>query len=223
MTTTRPRKNRAAKGLVEPDEAKPSTPEIGRRIYAVRKARHLTLCDVEKKSGLSISVLSQIERGKVNPTINTLWQLTQSLNIELSDLIERSSETTSRSQIIEVIRQPATPTATSANGQCTIRVHTPQRQVLPVEWYEMTLLAGAKLISEPRPDRAWQHVTVLSGVVEIQLADGVQTIKAGDTARFSTKLSHSLRCLDNSQCVLAVVVISPFELIGTGYSHYGLE
>ena len=222
MATTQRKRARPAASQDKAD-VKSTAPEIGRRIYAIRKARHLTLCDVEKKSGLAISVLSQIERGRVNPTFNTLWQLTQSLNIDISDLIERSTESTSRSEIIEVVSLSATPTASSGDERCTIRVHTPQRQVLPVEWFEMTLAPGVELQSQARADRAWQHVTVVQGTVEIELAGKTRTIKAGDTARFSTKFGHSLRCRKDKKCILSMVVISSFDLIGTGYSHYQFE
>lgn len=197
-----------------------SAPEIGRRIYAIRKARRLTLCDIEKKSGLSISVLSEIERGKVNPTFNTLWQLTQSLKIDIADLIERSAAGAIRSEEIEVVGKDATPTTGRSDGSLTVRVHTSQRQELPVEWYELSLKPGAEVTAEARVDRAWQHITVVRGQVEIVLGGKSRIIKAGDTARFSTKLGHVLRCNGSAGCLMNVVVISSFDLIGTGYSHY---
>src|SRR5258708_11427465 len=42
-------------------------PQIGARILNLRKRRHLTLEQVAEKSGISRSMLSQIERGAANP------------------------------------------------------------------------------------------------------------------------------------------------------------
>ena len=46
----------------------PSAPELGGALQAIRKERKLTLEQLADRSGVSKSMLSQIERGKVNPT-----------------------------------------------------------------------------------------------------------------------------------------------------------
>ena len=67
-------------------------PEIGPRLQALRKEQNLTLADLAMLSGVSRSMLSEIERGKANPTYGTLWHLTRALNIDLNSLISGVSE-----------------------------------------------------------------------------------------------------------------------------------
>ena len=62
-------------------------PAIGPRIQAIRKKQHLSLEELSARSGVSKSMLSQIERGEANPTFATLWNLTRALDLEFSDLI----------------------------------------------------------------------------------------------------------------------------------------
>lgn len=48
------------------------TPQIGPVIQRERKARHLTLEQLASRSGVSKSMLSQIERSEANPTFAVL-------------------------------------------------------------------------------------------------------------------------------------------------------
>ena len=57
---------------------------IGFVLKQARKARRLTLKDVSRETGISVSFLSDIERGETNPSIGTLETLTSYYSIELS-------------------------------------------------------------------------------------------------------------------------------------------
>ena len=48
-------------------------PQLGPRLQQIRKKRRLTLDQLAVMSGVSRSMLSQIERGQTNPTFATLW------------------------------------------------------------------------------------------------------------------------------------------------------
>ena len=69
-----------------------STPEasdhIGARLRAQREQKGLTLRDLGRRIGVSASLISQIERGKVNPSVSTLWALVRELGLTMSDLFE---------------------------------------------------------------------------------------------------------------------------------------
>ena len=57
-----------------------------------RKARGLSLDAVAKLSGVSRSMVSQIERGESSPTVATLWNLTQALQVDFAGLLEGRAE-----------------------------------------------------------------------------------------------------------------------------------
>ena len=64
-------------------------PQLGPRLRDQRQARGLTLEGLAQASGVSRSMLSQVERGEANPTFATLWSLTQALGLSLDDLVVR--------------------------------------------------------------------------------------------------------------------------------------
>ena len=61
---------------------------LGERLRDIRKSKNLTLQNLAKKVDLSIGYLSQIERGHLNPTIDTLRKISDALDISPYMLLE---------------------------------------------------------------------------------------------------------------------------------------
>lgn len=57
------------------------------RLKELRMARDLTLKGVADVTGLSVSYLSDIERGRTTPTLNTLESIAQALEVSIIDLL----------------------------------------------------------------------------------------------------------------------------------------
>jgi transcriptional regulator with XRE-family HTH domain len=64
----------------------PGHSQIGERLREARQSQGLTARDVAKRVGVSPSLISQIERDKVNPSVSTLWGLVTVLGLTMSDL-----------------------------------------------------------------------------------------------------------------------------------------
>jgi len=64
----------------------PEPSQIGARLRAQREARGLSLREVGRRVGVSASLVSMIERDKVNPSVSTLWSLVTELGLTMGDL-----------------------------------------------------------------------------------------------------------------------------------------
>ncbi|MEP4308116.1 MAG: helix-turn-helix transcriptional regulator, partial [Lentilitoribacter sp.] len=62
------------------------------RLKEARKSQGLSLDAISNLSGVSRSMVSQIERGESSPTIATLWNLTRALNVDFAGLLEQGSK-----------------------------------------------------------------------------------------------------------------------------------
>ena len=62
--------------------------EIGNRIKAIRKRQGYSQEKLAELSGLNMSYIGQIERGDKNPSIETIYKLSKSLNIDMVELFE---------------------------------------------------------------------------------------------------------------------------------------
>jgi len=65
---------------------------VGRNVRKARLAKRLTQERLADLSGFSQQYLSDLERGKRNPTVVTLWELAQVLGVTPVDLITPDEE-----------------------------------------------------------------------------------------------------------------------------------
>ena len=61
---------------------------VGNRIREIRKNKNLTQSDIANNAGIATSQVGRIERGKLNPSISTLFVISLAMKIELKDLFE---------------------------------------------------------------------------------------------------------------------------------------
>jgi transcriptional regulator with XRE-family HTH domain len=90
-----------------PDPREPSN--IGPRLRAQRKQRGASLRELADKIGVSPSLISQIERDKVNPSVSTLWALVTELGLTMGDVFDEHG---TRDQATARFATPAGPVAT---------------------------------------------------------------------------------------------------------------
>lgn len=71
---------------------------VGRNFARIRREKGLTQEQVEARSGFSQQYLSGLERGKRNPTVITLYELAQALEVSHVELVvdQRSSPSSKR-------------------------------------------------------------------------------------------------------------------------------
>ena len=202
----------------EPVEPKPATtrheppPPIGPRLKQYRLRENLTLADLQKLTGISKSMLSQIERGAVNPTFARVWHLTKSLGIGVGELLGEVKQTVDKVGEYQHLKDYATPVIASADGLCTTRILSPIRRTLPVEWYEVILQPGGSLRANAHGNGAWEHQTVLSGQIVVEIGDKEVTLGPGDTVRYSAEQPHGARNDSDSEARVLLVALALKEL-----------
>ncbi len=65
--------------------------EVTRLLRDERIRRGFSMYRIAKKSGLSLQMISYVERGMRNPTLDTLLRIAAALNVDLSRLIKQAS------------------------------------------------------------------------------------------------------------------------------------
>jgi len=60
--------------------------QLGVRVRELRLAYHITQEELAERAGLSYKFIGEIERGKANPTIDTVWALAKALRLEIHEL-----------------------------------------------------------------------------------------------------------------------------------------
>tara|TARA_Y100001970_G_scaffold290718_1_gene425449 strand:+ start:2006 stop:2557 length:552 start_codon:yes stop_codon:yes gene_type:complete len=164
-------------------------PKVGREIQRLRLQNNLTLDQLARKSGVSKSILSQIERDHSNPTLATIWRITRALESSLEEVFfSKDGEI-----FLEKISQNATPEVTSEDGKFRLRILGALNTVSSIQWYEFRAKPGAVLDSEAHGSGSLESITLCSGNLIIKIDNQKQSISAGETIRFKTEKSHLLK------------------------------
>ena len=195
--STRPSRN--------PASAEP--PRVGDTLAALRQAQSLSLDELSRKAGVSKSMLSQIERAQANPTVAVVWRLANALGVPMGDLL--GGAPAPAAPAITVVPVHATPSLRNPDGACELRILGPIDLAGQFEWYALTLQAGGALDSQAHEHGTREHLTVLSGSVEVVSGEERQRLKTGDTARYAADRPHAIRNVGKSPASGWLVVVHP--------------
>lgn len=182
----------------------PDSPRVGGTLQALRQAQSLTLDDLSQKAGVSKSMLSQIERNHTNPTVAVVWRLANALGIGVAELLGSG-----RPEPPTILTVPVhgTPTLKSPDGKYELRILGPIELAGQFEWYELTVQPGGALESEPHEPGSREHLSVLSGVLEVSAGQNHSRLKPGETARYAGDQAHAIRNIGKTQATAMLVVL----------------
>jgi transcriptional regulator with XRE-family HTH domain len=167
----------------------PSKAELGKRIREERLRQSKTLKDVEGRSGVSATHISQIERGITWPTVNALHKVATALKKNTSFFLEEVelpeiSVTEGRDPVI-LSERPRVSMRPLTNGIPGGKIHL----------YSLTAEPGGG-ISGFVPDHVHEGDEcgwVLSGRIQVKIGDEVFDLKKGDSIHFSGARPHGIR------------------------------
>ena len=164
---------------------------LAKRLREARKSLGLSLEATAKLSGVSRSMLSQIERMESSPTVATLWSLTKALHVDFAGLLD--SDRNEKSNIIELMRARRTPTIDSQGEGCRIRILSPPNQAGKTEVYEIQFTQNGALASAPHSRGCVEHLSVLKGKLEVIAGEESAELEKGDTLRYAADCAHSIK------------------------------
>lgn len=171
------------------------------RLKQARNKQGLSLDAVAKLSGVSRSMVSQIERGESSPTIATLWNLTRALQVDFAGLLD----TAPAGNRIEVLRSDQIPTIDNMGKGCRILILSPPEQAGRHEVYDLRLASGGVLDSQAHRRGAREHLTVVEGAVVVTCGESSEALRAGDTGRYAADVPHRIMASDGAARVFLVV------------------
>ncbi|GGH39032.1 transcriptional regulator, XRE family with cupin sensor [Cribrihabitans marinus] len=171
------------------------------RLKDARRAQGLSLEAVANLSGVSRSMVSQIERGESSPTIATLWNLTRALQVDFAGLLEDGDGT----DRIELLRRDDVPSIDNMGQGCRIRILSPPEEAGGHEVYDITFARRGALRSQPHARGSLEQLTVLEGTVTVEAGTARERLGPGDTARYAADIVHAILAEDGPARVFLIV------------------
>ncbi|WP_132249299.1 MULTISPECIES: helix-turn-helix domain-containing protein [Methylobacterium] len=177
--------------------------QLGKTIQRLRKAYNLSLSELAEQSGVAKSIISQIERNETNPTLATIWRLSQALDVS----IERVLATGDEEPFIERSSRADTPILLSEDGKVRLAIIGWIKTIEWLQWYDVSADPGGVLDSDPHQRGSVESLSVSEGVFEVDVSGSVQRARAGETLRYRCDRPHTVRCVSEVPGRATMVVI----------------
>lgn len=177
--------------------------QVCRRIRTLRGERGWSLDVLSRASGVSRSMLSQIERERANPTLAVTVKIAAALGLTVADLLDQEPA----GHRIEVIRAGDRSAMFRNDATCTIRTLSPLQLEKDVEFYELTLKPGRSLTSAAHFEGTREFLTVQKGRVAVVSEEETTELERGDSASYRADVAHEIRNLGRSAATVFLVVI----------------
>jgi transcriptional regulator with XRE-family HTH domain len=200
---------------------------FGPKLRAKRHAKKLTLKQLAERTGLSVGLISEIERGLAQPSMSSLKKITHAVGLSLYDFVEerpiqedgqdsqtdlgndRHKEKTAYAKDIRVVRAAHRKKLVYPNHEATYELLTPDlNRLLEVSYVEFE--PGFATGPEPIIDAPGEKcVIILSGQLEHRFADRVIFLREGDSLYYPGDAPVSWRNIGNEVCKSILVMTPP--------------
>src|SRR3954465_11759087 len=184
-------------------------PEMGEALRQARQGRGLSLRDLAERLGVSPSLISQIETGRANPSVSTLYAIAAELDVRLDELLFNDRRPA----------EPAAPARPGAPGRGPMAPAPPVQRAADrhsirlasgVLWERLTTLSEPALefrrvacgvggASSPpdafqrHPGHEWGYV--LSGRLQVRIGFDEYVLAPGDAISINSSIPHRLATL----------------------------
>lgn len=176
---------------------------LAQNLKQIREQRKLSLDKVAEMSGISKTMLGQIERGESNPSIATVWKIANGLKISFTALIHepKSDATVVTGDDIHVLMEE--------NGRVRIYPHFPFEDGRRFEMYVMEMDGAASWSAEPHIEGTEEFITVFEGEITIRVGAEDFRITRGESIRFRADKPHGYMNSGASENRLSMVIHYP--------------
>ena len=175
--------------------------KLGSRIRELRLEKKKTIKEVAQETDLTSSFISQVENGKVEPSLRSLAKIATALHVPVmlfflpayADSIITHQE--KRNKII----LPDSETVYEVLSPLTDKI----------EFLLAEIESGKQGDLEMVPHEGEEHIYVVKGKVEITLGDQVYTLEKGDSISFQSMIPHKIGKNLGKEKVILVIAQSP--------------
>jgi transcriptional regulator with XRE-family HTH domain/predicted Fe-Mo cluster-binding NifX family protein len=190
---------------------------VGKKLKDLRTEKGYSLRVLAERSGLNINTLSLIENGKSSPSVSTLQQLSQALDVRIAAFFE--SEPVER----EIVFTPANERPTQTFGSTKMQNLAKDLINNAVQPFVVTLQPGMGSGDHAIVHTGFEFIYCLSGSIRYQVAQEEYVLNVGDSLVFE---AHKPHCWENTGDVptqILLILYPTDEREKPGGRHFSLE
>ncbi|SFP20331.1 transcriptional regulator, XRE family with cupin sensor [Oscillibacter sp. PC13] len=166
---------------------------VAENIKRIRKSKKLSLERTAELSGVSRSMLGQIERGDANPSVAILGKLAAALKVPAELLLENDGF-----ESLLLVRELDTKPQRLDGGKVVLRPSFPYDESTRQESFFLDLYISARYEPEVSMPGCICHATVLSGTVQLVAEEQKLQLLERDALRFAADRSYWFENMSNT-------------------------
>jgi transcriptional regulator with XRE-family HTH domain len=172
---------------------------VAANVRRLRQQAGFTLADLAAASNLGRSTLAQLESGKGNPSVETLWAIAAALAVPFARLVEeqRPALRVTRARDVPPVKSEETP------GWAGRVLATTERRGT-FELYALDLRAGTTRHAAPHYVGVAEYLLIISGRLRAGPAGQTVELSAGDLVSFTADTPHDYEAIEDTHAVLVM-------------------
>lgn len=174
---------------------------IAKNLRSLRENRGMSLEQLAELTGVSKSMLRQIETGKSSPTISTIWKIANGLHISFTALLHQPTVQA------EVKSFKAEPPLTAEENHYRLYPLIPFSPTQSFETYYFELDPETSFTGEPHEGNIHEYIFLLAGRMSITIGQQTFTIDSGEFLKFQADQPHTYSCL-GKETATAIMQVS---------------
>lgn len=176
---------------------------VGLNIRRLREENHLSMEELSKISGVSKSMLAQVERGEGNPTLSTLWKISNGMKVPFDALTVRPKYP------YEIVKTAEIQPLLEDNGKVKNYSIFPDDENRRFAVYYLELEQGSYWESEPHLKGTTEFITIFTGCIEICSDNQKFIVNKGESIRFLADTNHSYKNIGECTAILHMIIYNP--------------
>jgi len=186
----------------EPDSRALVRRQLGAAIRRRRHAASLTLATVSERAGISVSMLSQVERGLLDPSLDTLRNIAEALGTASFRLLAEQGPVTG------LVRRGQRRIIGDEDGNLRGELLSPSADgAFSITVWE--LQPGESRLGDVRPHTGEEANVVLQGTARLEIGDELIDLATGDCVTFDQRSPHRVTAVGRRSLIVLAVVSPP--------------
>jgi transcriptional regulator with XRE-family HTH domain len=173
---------------------------IAGNVRRLRAARGLSAAGLARESGVARATLAELEAGRGNPTVETLYGLAKVLGVTFADLLMEADAAP-----VHVVRAGEGPQVPGAVVQARL-LRQASVQRMRVEMYDMHVMAGEPRHADAHQAGVVEQLLVHDGRLRVGPESGPVELGPGDFAVFDASVPHVYEALDGPVAATLVIL-----------------
>lgn len=179
---------------------------IAVNLKRIRKSRNMSLDMMAERTGVSKSMLGQIERGESNPTVATIAKIVEGIRVPFEELIYPKTDS------IVIIDNEKLPVYKEEEGTYQVRSIFPYDRYRNFEVYETKIESGGNCESFLTEGSVCEYIMVLQGTLTLETKDSIYEVAPNHAIRIEAGRGHRYRNRGTQELILNIFVA--FEMAG---------